>query len=446
MIAFALCLIALFTCRLQARRSLSNGLITLLIWAYFYGIVRANVPSTASYFIFDCGVIGFYIGRAQSLFADKSRRTTTVRIWAAVLMGWPCLVCFFPFQDFFVSLVGLRGSVFFLPMLLVGAQLTNRDLGALAKGIAALNLASFGFAMAEYFIGVTRFYPPNAVTRIIYASNDVAGWTYHRIPAIFVTAHSYGNAMVLSLPLLFGFWVRGQDSAKAKLFVLLSIISAFIGILLSATRLNFALGAGVVVAVMVGNAVPMKKRLLMIAVLVGVGLIAVNNQRMARFKSLDSQTVTNRIGGSVNRSFWEIINEYPMGNGLGGGGTSIPAFLIDRVRGCVTMENEYGRIALELGLPGLTLWVAFLFWFAISSFAFVRTPWQTGRRAAWTCCILHFLVAAIGVGLFTTIPGTLMVFLMMGWVAVKPPVEETPQDEQLNQIVVPAWEPEPITV
>jgi hypothetical protein len=441
-IALALCIVALLTSLSQGRKSLARGLITVLIWGYFYGIVRANLPSTASYFIFDCSLTGFYIARARQLFSDRSRRTASLKIWALLLIGWPCLVCFFPFQDFLVSLVGLRGNIFFLPLLLVGTQLTSDELAETAKGIAWLNLVSFGFAIGEYFLGVTRFYPKNAATIIIYASNDVAGYAYHRIPAIFVTAHVYGSAMVLSLPLLFGFWARSQDSAKAKLLALLGMVAAFIGVLLSATRLNFVAAAVVVMAMLVGGAIPMKKKVLMGAALIGIGLLASGNERMGRFKSLgDSQGVASRIGGSVNRNFWEIVDEYPLGNGLGGGGTSIPAFLTDRIHRPVMMENEYGRIALEQGLVGLALWLSFLFWFVVSSAAFCKTPWQSGRRVAWVCCLVYFLIGPIGIGLFTSVPGTLVLFLLMGWVGVKPVAEATEAETGALETADTSFEP-----
>ena len=51
-----------------------------------------------------------------------------------------------------------------------------------------------------------------------------------------------------------------------------------------------------------------------------------------------------------------------MGNGLGGGGTSMPYFLESQVRHPVQIENEYGRIMLEEGLPGLALWLGLILW------------------------------------------------------------------------------------
>ena len=77
-------------------------------------------------------------------------------------------------------------------------------------------------------------------------------------------------------------------------------------------------------------------------------------ERLQRFRPLqDPGFIAQRIVGSVNRSFIELVRRFPLGNGLGGGGTSVPSFLQDRIRNPVMMENEYRGILLELGLPGL---------------------------------------------------------------------------------------------
>lgn len=421
MIAIFLCLAALLSAYWQSRKSISNGLLTVLGWGYFYGILRANAPTAASYFIFDCGVAGFYLARGADLLKNGTGGAKGIRIWTAILIGWPLLILFFPFQDVLISLVGLRGSIFFLPMLLAGALMTDEDLARLARGIGVLNIIAFAFALAEYFLGVAKFYPANAATIIIYASNDVAGYAYHRIPATFVTAHVYGSSMVMSLPLLFGLWARATSSSRDRVLALLAMLAAFVGVLLSATRLNFVCGVVIVLAMLIGREISTKRKAYIIAALVGIALLAGSNERMGRFKSLgDGKGVETRIGGSVNRSFFEIINEYPMGNGLGGGGTSIPAFLVDRINRPVMMENEYGRIALEQGIPGLAIWIVFLLWFAASSAVSAKTIWKGGRRAAWVCALIYFLVAPIGVGLFTSVPGSLVLFLFIGWVSAKP--------------------------
>ena len=109
-----------------------------------------------------------------------------------------------------------------------------------------------------------------------------------------------------------------------------------------------------------------------------------------------------------------------MGNGLGGGGTSIPYFLASQVNRPVEVENEYGRILLEQGLVGLLLWVGFVVWFVTNRVTFVKDDWLTGRRMAWYLCILTFLIAAIGNGMLSSIPNTFLFLLCIGWTSVRP--------------------------
>ena len=128
--------------------------------------------------------------------------------WLALLVGWPVLLFFLPVQDPLVQLVGLRGQIFFLPFLLVGAMLESEDYYVLAKWLAVLNLVAFAFAVAEYFKGLEGFFPGTPIPTTIYSSNDIAGYTQYRIPSTFVTSASYSGVMVLTMPLLLNAWTQ----------------------------------------------------------------------------------------------------------------------------------------------------------------------------------------------------------------------------------------------
>ena len=130
-------------------------------------------------------------------------------------------------------------------------------------------------------------------------------------------------------------------------------------------------------------------------------------------------------------TFFDVISTYPIGNGLGGGGTSVPYFLQDRLEHPVLMENEYARIALEQGLPGLCLWVAFVMWvFTCSVRIALETredPWQLARRLAWVGCVGNFALGLTGTGLFTSVPQTCLMLVSVGWIAVRSPISQRPQ-------------------
>jgi hypothetical protein len=124
-----------------------------------------------------------------------------------------------------------------------------------------------------------------------------------------------------------------------------------------------------------------------------------------------------------------------LGNGLGRGGTSIPYFLQDRVRNVVTVENEFGRILLEQGIPGLLIWILFLGWAFTRRANIPGQPWFMARRLAWVWCLGSFASGMLGTGVLTSIPGTAILLLTAGWVVVPESaddLQETPVPSALE--------------
>src|SRR5260370_29120814 len=124
--------------------------------------------------------------------------------------------------------------------------------------------------------------------------------------------------------------------------------------------------------------------------------------------------------GSVNRSLLEGLYGYPMGNGLGGGGTSLPYFLMGLVRNPIAVENEYARILLEQGIIGLLIWIAFISWIVFNGKAFLRTKWSVSRRLSFALVVVYFGASNIELGMLTAIPGSFIFFLLIGWIVTKP--------------------------
>lgn len=416
MIALGLCLLAFFGVYWAGKHSLALGIVGLLTFGYFYGIVRANLLSTGSYFMFDSALVGLYASQKWSQFSD-SPRSSVLRGWLLLLMLWPCLLVLLPFQPLLVSLVGLRGAIFFIPMAWLGSRLRGREVYVVSLGLAVLNLLTMGFATAEYFMGVPRFYPVNASTQLIYASSDVAGGFY-RIPGTFVHAHVFGGMMVATIPYLIGTWAQAQDR-RVKLLAVLGTAAALLGVLMSATRINFVISAVLVLVVIWNGRMKARQRALFVLLIVGMMGVALNNARLERFKSLsDTDYVEDRISGSVNRSFFEILLDYPFGNGLGGGGTSMPYFLQGQVRNPIAMENEYARILSEQGIIGLLLWCGFLFWFfSRSGIILAKGPWATTRRMIWGLSVVGLISGLIGTGMLLAVPESAVFLMGIGFIA-----------------------------
>jgi len=423
MIGIVLCCLAFIATLLATRRSLGAGLLVAALFGYLYGILRANILSPASHFIFDGSLVGLYVAFGSKFF-DRDRRISELRLWTVILIAWPCLLCLLPFQPFMVSLVGLRGNIFFLPALLVGARLRHDDVRKLSIGLAVLNLGALVIGVMEYFKGLEMFFPYSPVTAIMYSSADVAGG-HHRIPSVFSSAHAYAGSMCCTIPFLFGAWVQKDESKFRKLLLLCGMMAALGGVLMASTRLFFVVALYFVTIAMLSSNISPRLRILWMMMIVLMGTLALTNERFQRFKMLsDSEGVKDRIAGSVNRSFLETLQEYPMGNGLGGGGTSMPYFLEGEVRHPISLEIEYGRILAEQGIIGLILWIAFILWCMLRRTAFIAHPWLPTRRLIWFWALIWFINAMIGTGVLTAIPITLFFIMALGWSVVEPAVED----------------------
>jgi hypothetical protein len=425
MIALILCIVGALAAFFVGRRSLGAGILVVVAVGYGYGIVRANLASTFSHFIFDIALVGLY---ASQFVANKQKQPasshSSLNMWMYILMGWPLLMLFMPFQPLLVSLVGLRGNMFFLPAVFLGTRLRDKDLRQLASGFAILNLIALVFGVAETYKGIEPFFPYGPMTLTMYNSLDSSGAS--RIPSIFQNAHTYAGVMVITLPILFGAWVLGTEARWRKILLLAGMAAAFVGVLMAATRQNIVLAAAMAIIATMSGKLGALKRVVWAVAIVAVIWGAMHNDRWQRYKELDSQSVEDRLSGSVNRTFWEVLVEYPMGNGLGGGGTSIPYFLASQVNHPVWVENEYCRILLEEGLVGLMLWISFIVWFVSNRAGFAKDEWLTGRRMAWYLCILIFLTGAIGVGTLSAVPHTFLFMLCIGWTSVRPERATTP--------------------
>ena len=418
MTALLLCIIGALGAYFIGRRSLGAGRVAVLGAGYFYGILRANIASTFSHFIFDAALLGLYASQFIGVRKKQpAAKNSSLKIWMYILMGWPVLMVIMPFQPLLVSIVGLRGNMFLLPAVFLGTRLRSEDLRPLAFGLAILNLVALGFGVAETFRGIEPFFPYGPMTVTMYNSIDSSGAS--RIPSIFQNAHTYAGVMVFTVPILFGAWI-GMGARWRKIVLLAGMAAAFIGVLMAATRQGIAMAAVLVIIASLSGKLGPFKRVVWALAIVAVIWSAMHNQRWQRYKELDTEAVQDRVAGSVNRGFWEVLTEYPMGNGLGGGGTSIPYFLASQVNHPIWVENEYCRILLEQGLVGLLLWLVFIVWFASNRAGFVKDEWLTGRRMAWYLCILSFMIGTIGMGMLSSIPNSFLFLLSVGWTSVTP--------------------------
>src|SRR5205823_7100859 len=119
-------------------------------------------------------VLGFYCSQLFGrLTGSKEYRVQGLKPWLELLMAWPLLLLLIPSQDLLIRFVGLRGNIFFLPFILIGARLSDMERYDIAIWLAVLNLGAFVFATTEVLIGLVSFIFHTVITRLIYLSMDV---------------------------------------------------------------------------------------------------------------------------------------------------------------------------------------------------------------------------------------------------------------------------------
>ena len=401
----------------RARVGLASGLESLLAVGYAYGIVRANFPDGRSHFAFDAALLGLYLGyfsRQREVRAKDQTRPAT--FWLKALLALPFLYFLIPIQHPLIQLVGLRSLVLFIPLLLLGARLELEDLARLARTVAVLNAVAVAFGLAEIVWGVERFYPRNTVTSLIFKSTDVGADRALRIPATFSSAHAFGGTLAGTLPLLLGSWSHLSRGLRERMFLLVATGVTTFGVFMSGARQPVVLALVLLAAAAFSSTLSLRRKVALAMGAALVTLLVSSSERFQRFLTLrDTAFVEERVQGSVNLEFLDIIWDHPVGVGLGrAAGTSIPFFLEDLAEPPIGIENEFARIALEIGLPGLIIWVAFIFWSLSRRLGWVPPGWRLALRLVWLFVALTWATALIGTGTLISIPGTSFLLLYTG--------------------------------
>jgi hypothetical protein len=65
----------------------------------------------------------------------------------------------------------------------------------------------------------------------------------------------------------------------------------------------------------------------------------------------------------------------------------------------------------------LAAWICFVLWIFTRPRARSGDPWFLGLRLAWFASLSFLSMGIIGIGLFTSIPSTIVFLMLLGWIA-----------------------------
>jgi hypothetical protein len=334
-----------------------------------------------------------------------------------VLLLLPTLVLFAsPFiggQPFLVQLVGLRSSLLFVPTLAFATRMTERDAQEFSSWAGVSAVVATGFAIAELAFGVETFFPLNAATDRLYQTFAVDGQTL-RLPACFASSHLYGGTLVGLIPFL---WGRLEGPLRKRGLTVLYLACAASAAFLCSSRIPVLLLAALVLTIVaLGWRSPILT-ICAVAAVVVIWVVVGAEERFRRYETLGREdVVTERVHWSVNNGLLDIIVDAPLGHGLASAvGTSIPYFLAEDALPQEGLESEVSRVALELGVFGLVVWVLFGVRSLVGAFVAAQRSKKLSDALMFVSLGVTAATALIGVGVMSAIPTTLLIFLQIGW-------------------------------
>jgi hypothetical protein len=216
---------------------------------------------------------------------------------------------------------------------------------------------------------------------------------------------------------LIGAWKQQQHEQRwESLLLAAAVVASFVGVFMAAARTHMITVALIALVVTFTGGLSARQWLRWVVAVLVVGYVVAGDARFQRFTTLqDRSMVSERISESVNDNFFDVVSQHPLGRGLAGGGTSIPYFLREDREGGTIIENEYARISLEQGLPGLVIWILFILWVLTRRPGRVKDEWLLSRRLIWVACASIFSSGMLGMGMLAAVPQTVLMLLLIGW-------------------------------
>ncbi len=339
-----------------------SGLLLLLYFAPFYGFVRWTVGISPVQAMWkEAMVVLLTLGWAIHKFAIKREKlaSTPLNLPLFLFLGL-AFIQLFRAPSILQGLFGLRILATYIPVCFIVANMpvSKKQIRSviLVLMIIGVVTASYGLWQASVGLGGLQ---SRGLAKV---GSNLATMGRLRIFSTFAGPEYLGLFMVLMIILGVSLWMSGlSKSGKRVLLIALGVM--FTALVFTLVRLQwFMLGTGLILF----TTLVKRKRpfgfLLAGAIAVLIFFPPYIQERLAMtFSSVDESfqgRVTTYLG-------WNVPNllRYPLGVGLGG---TSGRFVYERVTGQETSsvliggggtESGYFNIALEMGIPGLILYL-----------------------------------------------------------------------------------------
>jgi hypothetical protein len=370
-----------------------NGLYFFLTWLLFEDFVRKYLGNNmAIYFAKDVLAAVVYL---SFFLAYRRKEVTSFRppflVPLLLLVWFGVMQVFNPAStNLMYGVLGVKLFFYYVPLLFVGYALLNSEAELrhffFVNMILGMIIVSLGIAQA--IIGHT-FLNPEIVAQDIrelsglYRVSPISGLTMYRPTSVFVSTGRFGNFLLVTWLLVFGFsgyLLLRHKRGRALAFVALALTAA--GLALGSSRgvVLWSAGSAIVGVIAFIWGAPWRQREVLrvvrgvqraaLGIALGLGLLffIFPEALLSRVAFYQETLSPGSSASQLQSRTWD----YPLGNFLGAfgydrwpygygiGTTSLGTQYVARIFNAkppvIGVESGFGTLVIEMGIGGLVLW------------------------------------------------------------------------------------------
>ena len=413
LVAIAVAMCALVVAILNDWR---KGLYLFLAWLLFEDFARKYLGNNmAIYFAKDFLLLVIYI---SFIAAYRRKEVTGFRppfLTPLLLFIWFGVIQIFNPSSTHImfGLLGFKVYFYYVPLLFIGYALINSEAELRRFFFTNLTLSAIisGLGIAQAILGHTFLNPTSLADEIrdlstLYRSSPISGLTFYRPNSVFVSTGRFGNFMLVTWLIVFGFagyLLLRHKRGRSFVFCVLALTAAALVLASSRGVVMWGGGSALVGALAFVWGAPWRQREVVRVLRTLQRAFAGVVLAMALLLFLFPEALLSRVAFytetlSPTSSASELQHrtwDYPMANFLGafgferwpygyGIGTSslgvqyVAKFFHAR-QPVLGVESGFGTLVVEMGIMGLLLWLVMAFAVVLSAWRVVKnlrgSPW-----------------------------------------------------------------------
>jgi len=433
-----------------------NGLYFFLTWLLFEDFARKYLGNNmAIYFAKDVLAAVLYL---SFFLAYRRKEVTSFRppflVPVLIFVWFGVMQVFNPASTHLMyGVLGVKLFFYYVPLLFVGYALLNSETELrhffFVNMILALIIVSLGIAQA--ILGHTFLNPAILADDIrglstLYRVSPISGLTMYRPTSVFVSTGRFGNFLLVSWLLVFGFsgyLLLRHKRGRALAFIALAVTVAGLALCSSRGVVLFSAGSAAVGVFAFVWGAPWRQREVIrvlrtaqrsaLGIALGIGLLffIFPDALLSRVAFYTETLTPGTKSSELQNRTWDYplmnflgafgYDRWPYGYGIGTTslGTQYVARIFNAKPTVIGVESGFGTLIIEMGIGGLLLWFVMSFAILLSAWRVVKqlrgSPWfPLAFVIFWYAGLLLFPLTFTGIQAYEDFVLNAYLWLLLG--------------------------------